>query len=245
MDSFTKPSMIDLHMHLIPGADDGAADLPMALEMLGRAQRQGIGEIFATPHNDAFHCPEREILPNYRILKDAAAEAYPDIKLHLGCEVYCQMQDMPQILESLGSGLYPTMNGTRYVLAEFPQWVLPENTTPCLEALIHAGYRPIVAHAERYPNLQGNVTLVKQFRDMGARIQVNTYSLYDEKDAAIRAWARQLVLFQKADFLGTDAHRTSHRPPIAENGLAWIWQNCGKAYACKLIRDNALTHLLG
>lgn len=238
-------TMTDLHMHLIPGADDGAQDLAMALEMLSQAERQGITEIFATPHNDAFHFPERKIPEHYKALTSAAKAAFPSIKLYLGCEVYCEVPAMEAILEALDTGLYPTMNGTRFVLAEFPQWVQPEHTAPCLEALVQGGYKPIVAHAERYPLLQGNTELIRQFRTLGAKLQVNAYSLWDEKDPGIRTWAQQLVLSEQADFLGTDAHRTNHRPPMVKNGLIWVQENCRKEYALAITRENAQAYLLG
>lgn len=47
--------MIDIHMHLLPGMDDGAEDMEMALVMMIRAKQQGISQIIATPHSEAFH----------------------------------------------------------------------------------------------------------------------------------------------------------------------------------------------
>lgn len=234
-----KP-MIDIHMHLVPGVDDGAQDMEMALVMLDRARQQGITRIIATPHNDAFDASGERIHLTFRKLSATAAKLCPDVKLYLGCEVFCEAQDMDRILDALRSGLYPTLNGTDSVLMEFSPWVRPEGTVPCVEALVRAGYQPIIAHMERYPHLRQDMALVDRFRELGARIQVNAYSLFDEGEDSIRHWARRLVQAQKADFLGTDAHRTYHRPPSAANGLTWLYENIEPAYANALAWKNAL-----
>ena len=81
--------------------------------------------------------------------------------------------------------------------------------------------------------------LVNQFRERSALIQLNAYSLFDEMDDSIKNWARRLVLEQKADFLGTDAHRTYHRPPSAEMGLNWLYENVERDYADAIAWKNA------
>lgn len=236
--------MIDIHMHLVPGVDDGAENMEMALVMMIRAKQQGISQIIATPHSEVFRYSKEGGKIIFMRLVDVAAKVCPDMKLYLGCEVYCETGIMAEVLEALDSGRYPTMNGTKHVLMEFSQWVYPENTVPCVEALVKAGYRPIIAHMERYKFLRDNMELVNCFRDMGARIQMNTYSLFDEMDDSIKNWARLLVQERKVDFLGTDAHRTYHRPPSAEMGLNWLYENVEQEYADAIAWGNAQTVLL-
>ena len=231
--------MIDIHMHLIPGVDDGAEDEQMALLMLLRAKDQGIRVVFATPHSSAYDEDPEGTKEAYRHLCARAAQIFPEMKVYPGCEVYCEIGRMQSVLAGLESGKYPTMNGTRFVLMEFSQWVIPENTTPCVKALVNAGYTPIIAHMERYKYLRGNMALVNGFRELGAKIQINAYSLFEEMDDSIRNWARRLVLERKVDFLGTDAHRTYHRPPSAEMGLKWLYENTALEYADAISRGNA------
>ena len=232
-------NMIDIHMHLIPGVDDGAENMEMALAMMLRAKEQRISKIIATPHSEVFRYSREGGKIIFNRLADAAAKVCPEVKLYLGCEVYCETGIMDQVLEALVSGRYPTMNGTNYVLMEFSQWVYPENTVSCVETLVKAGYKPIIAHMERYKYLRDNMELVDCFRDIGAMIQLNAYSLFDEMDGAIINWARQLVQERKVDFLGTDAHRTYHRPPSAEKGLNWLYKNVEQEYADAVAWGNA------
>ena len=236
--------MIDIHMHLIPGVDDGAENMEMSLVMMARAMEQGISQIIATPHSEVFRYSKEGGRIIFKRLVDTAAKVCPEVKLYLGCEIYCETGIMDEVVEALDSGRYPTMNGTKYVLMEFSQWVYPENTVPCVETLVKAGYKPIIAHMERYKYLRDNMDLVDRFRELGALIQLNAYSLFDEMDDSIKNWARRLVQERKVDFLGTDAHRTYHRPPSAEYGLNWLYENVEQAYADAIAWGNAQTLLL-
>lgn len=237
--TYPKKAMMDIHMHLIPGVDDGAMDVNMALSMMNHARNQGIRGIFATPHSSAYENSPRQTKENFLLLRDQARKFLPDLELYSGCEVFCEENAMAQVLEALRSGAFPTMNGTNCVLAEFSQWVSPESAEFCVKALAENGWIPIVAHMERYAYLRENMALVDTLRAVGARIQVNAYSLQEEEDESIKNWARRLVTERRADFLGTDAHRTYHRPPSAAPGLKWLYENMDKDYADQLAWGNA------
>lgn len=92
---------------------------------------------------------------------------------------------------------------------------------------------------KRYRNLYDNMDLVNRFRELGALIQINVYSLFDEDKDSIKNWARRLVQERKVDFLGTDAHRTYHRPPSATWGLNWLYENVDRGYADAIAWGNA------
>lgn len=239
-----KREMIDIHMHVIPGVDDGAEDMMMARSLLSAAKDQNIYKIFATPHNSAFDHSTEETNTHFQNLIDQAAQFFPEVKLYPGCEVKCDMDHMDEILENIKSGKYPTLNGTNYVLIEFSRWVRPERTVPCVEAVINAGYVPIIAHMELYEYLNKHMELVEQFRKLGALIQVNVPSLFDEMDEYVKSWARQLVVEHKVDFLGTDAHRRFDRPPSSQMGLNWLYENVDQEYADAIAWKNALRMLL-
>ena len=240
-----NPKMVDIHMHLIPGVDDGAEDMMMARMMLLRAREQGIDTVFCTPHSEAFHYSKDGARIIFDRLKANVASAYPDMKLYLGCEVYCEARMMEQVLENLNTGRYPTMNDTKYVLMEFYGGVEEDNALACVEAMVNSGYHPIIAHMERYLYLSHNMDLVDRFRDLGALIQINAYSLFDEDKDSVKNWARRLVLERKADFLGTDAHKTYHRPPSVQWGLNWLYENVNREYADDIAWRNAERLLIG
>lgn len=234
-----KQGMTDIHMHLIPGVDDGAQDESMALMMALRAREQGIGCIFATPHSCAFDADPKQVRGRFAVLKSRLFHYFPDMPLYFGCEVLADSSGMDAVLSALASGRYPTMNETAYVLTEFSQWIQPDAAIFCAEAMAGEGWKPIIAHMERYAYLRQNMELVGRFRELGCLIQVNAYSLTEESDESIGNWARRLVREGAADFLGTDAHRTYHRPPSARSGVAWVYEHCDEAYADALAWGNA------
>ena len=237
--------MMDIHMHLSPGVDDGAEDMMMARMMLIRARDQRVGGIFCTPHNEAFDDSGDDVRMRFDSLKNKLGSAYPDMKLYLGCEVYCESGIMDQVLKKLKERQYPTMNGKQYVLMEFSPYVEPEGTVSCLEAMVNAGYKPIVAHMERYRYLRENMELVEKFRELGALIQINVYSLFDEDDDSIKNWARRLVQERKVDFMGTDAHKSYYRPPSSALGMSWLYENVERDYAEASAWGNAQKFLCG
>ena len=231
--------MTDIHCHLVPGVDDGAASMDMAMEMLRLSAEHGIAGVFATPHSSAFDLWDDEAGEQFRRLKEQARRLFPDMALYSGCEVYCEARRMDAVIAALETGKYPSMNGTKYILMEFSPWVKPEEAKSCAQAFLDYGWKPIIAHMERYKYLQGLPKLVNQFRKMGCLIQINAYSVVEETNAAIRQWTRQLLEQRQVDFLGTDAHRTGHRPPNAKTGLRWLYENCERDYADAVAYGNA------
>lgn len=246
-ESIAMRNMIDIHAHLIPGVDDGAEDLEMAAAMLWSAKEQGITGMILTPHSSAFDRFTGDgILQQYGKLCDWADRFLPeDFSLWPGCEIYCEPERMEEIRRALNREHYFHMACTEYFLMEFSQWVRPEEAVDCVKAAVSWGtHRPIIAHLERYEKLRGNTELAARFLELGAYIQINVYSLYDEMNADIRNWARQLVLDKKVTFLGTDAHRTYFRPPSVRMGLNWLYENCDEKYADQIAWKNAKQLLL-
>lgn len=239
MWTIPKRNMIDIHAHLIPGVDDGAQDETMALTMLLNAVDQGITGVFLTPHSSAFDGDPERTWCRFESLAGKAAQFFPGLEIYAGCEVYCDEFSQDVTLERLRTGVYPAMNGTKFVLMEFSQWVTPESALRCVQAVAAEGWKPIIAHMERYGNLRENGKLVDQFRAMGALIQINAYSLAEESNDAILEFARKLVRERKADFLGTDCHRSYHRPPCAASGIRWLYENADEEYADALASGNA------
>lgn len=231
--------MIDIHCHLVPGVDDGASNMEMAMSMLHLSAEQGIAGVFATPHSSAFDLWDDEAGERFQQLKAQALQIFPDMVLYSGCEIYCAAQRMDAVTAELKAGKYPSMNGTKYVLMEFSPWVKPEEAKFCAQAFLDHGWKPIIAHMERYESLRGLPEVVDRLRGMGCLIQINVYSVLDEKNTSVKQWARWLAEQRRADCLGTDAHRAYHRPPSAKAGLRWLYENCGRDYADAITYGNA------
>lgn len=232
--------MIDIHSHVIPGVDDGAADLTEGLLLLSQAREQGITTVFATPHSDAFLLDRDAARKNFASLHSLAKRFLPGMGLYLGCEVLCEGDTMDHTLRLLKNGTLPTLGGTKYVLTEFSYWGNLESAKTAVSKLLEAGFIPVIAHPERYSFLEFDD--FRAFCDAGAMLQVNAYSLGVESDP-IRAKARRLAKAGLISFLGTDMHSTTSRPPSVTEGLNWLRANCDGDYVNQITTQNALDFL--
>lgn len=235
--------MTDIHIHIIPGVDDGSFTMDMSQSMLVMAYMQGVHRIFATPHSAAFINGKEFVWKRFAELKEWIEQMPLGQQLFLGCEVRCETTRMQETLRHLETGRFPSMNGTRYVLTEFSTMVQPEGALQMSGQLLAEGWLPIIAHVERYPALFQDDT-IQRLIDKGCCLQINACSLEDEEDAGIVKRSRELLAGEKVSFLGSDAHRLNCRPPSVERGLAYVYEHCTKGYADTVCTVNAERYLV-
>lgn len=244
----------DIHMHIIPNVDDGSPGLEESISMLQMSAGQGVGTVIATPHSWGIeHYGIEHVLSRFELLKKAVTARKIPIHLYLGCEMLVKMKYDPSWMYLDGKGFpygdtvddcirklencgYPTMAGTRYVLTEFDEQEEEENMGPCIQKLVCAGYIPIIAHAERYRKI--TMTIVRELKAYGAKIQINAYSIANEKRDKTRQLANGCLSEKLVDFIGSDAHRLDHRPPIISDGVDAMIQLYTEEYARKVLEDN-------
>jgi len=225
-------------MHVVPKVDDGASDISMALEMLQMAYNQGVRDIYCTSHNVYEEDEVRHYQSQLTTLRLCALSKFPALTLHAGCELLCAEEYMDDILRGLESGIYLPLGNSKFVLTELYTDTTPREAKKIASELIAAGWYPILAHVERYPKLFDDQTIMELI-SLGAKIQVNLYSLVEERKKEIQEHARFLVINQYAHFVGSDAHRTNHRPPKYLSGVEFIYENSDKDYADSICFQNA------
>ena len=168
---------MDMHTHILPGLDDGSQSMEQTKNMLRQAYDEGIRVIVATPHygirNPGLKFEDaREALIE---TQKAADEVAPGLKLILGCELYYT----DGIVEALERGEAPTMGGTSYAMVEFSTSDSRDRINQCVNEMTWKGYRPIIAHLERYRSLEGDIEAVRDLVDRGAVVQINCRSFLD------------------------------------------------------------------
>lgn len=188
--------MIDLHSHLLPGVDDGSADIETSVAVLERFARHGIEVLVCTPHLAASQAASAPFEEHCAILAALAAAAPPKPALRLGWEI---MLDRP------GCDLRApelSLGGARAVLVEFPRAYLPVGTTDELDRLRRSGIVPVVAHPERYFGC--TVDTVRAWRDAGAVIQTDATMLLAR--GPMTELAKSLLAEGLIDCLASDNH---------------------------------------
>jgi protein-tyrosine phosphatase len=201
-------ALVDVHNHLVPGVDDGARDLTAVLDSVERMTRLGIRRIITTPHIegsltlDATRLETRLGAVSAAFERAAAAlhENFPEVDFRRGHEVAL---DVP---ETDFSDPRIRMAGTSFVLVEWPRLQLPPATARALARIRENGYRPIVAHPERYQGMSQALGVAGQWRDAGAYLQVNYGSLVGRYGAEAQSTALRLLRRGWVDYLASDFH---------------------------------------
>ncbi|MGE0159378.1 MAG: tyrosine-protein phosphatase [Gemmatimonadales bacterium] len=201
-------ALVDVHNHLVPGVDDGARDLSAVLESVERLTRQSIRRIVTTPHIDASLTldPARlasrlsQVTSAWERAAAAIHDAFPEVEFHRGHEICLDVPDTdfsdPRI----------RMAGTSFVLVEWPRLQLPPGTVAVLARIREKGFRPIVAHPERYAGMSAALGVAGQWRDAGAALQVNYGSLVGRYGPDAQANAIRLLRRGWVDYLASDFH---------------------------------------
>lgn len=199
--------MLDFHNHLIPGVDDGAATIDESRAGLEAMIAAGVTEIIATPHITASLAAspilrryEAQVSEAWDRLQSLVSREFPAIPIHRGFEV---MLDVPH--PRLDDPLL-RLAGTSFALVEFPFMNIPPNSAIALHELVDAGLIPIIAHPERYSNMEGNLGLIEEWRHAGAYLQVNAGSLVGTYGARARVLSWMMLEEGDADFVCSDYH---------------------------------------
>ena len=202
----------DLHSHLIPGVDDGARTLEDTIEGIERMTTAGIRKVVTTPHIEASLTRDPQAFEAFLSLvdgkwKDArrqVAERFPEVDFRRGHEVMLDVPDPDLSDDRL------RLDGSSFVLLEWPRLQLPPGTVEVLSRLRMAGLRPIIAHPERYVGFDRELKLANEWRRVGAYLQVNYGSLVGRYGPEARALAFRLLRRGWADYLSTDFHGRPH-----------------------------------
>ena len=205
-------ALADLHSHLVPGVDDGARDVDDTRDAVERMTRVGIRRILTTPHLDGSLTLDPTALEEFLSGVDeawvaaatAVGEGFPEVDFRRGHEV---MLDVPDVdFEDARVRL----DGTSFVLIEWPRLQLPPGTEQVLDRIVSQGYRPIIAHPERYIGIDRELQVVARWREVGALLQVSYGSLVGRYGHEARTTAFRLLRRGWADYLSSDFHARPH-----------------------------------
>lgn len=209
------PVHTDIHCHILPGIDDGAPDAVAGANLVERQQSWGIRRIIASPHISlgAFENTVETIDQAREELHAELRRRGNDIVIEASSEN--RIDDMLQAnLEAGGPRPLPD----NYLLIENSFISEPFHLDQLVFDLKIKGFKPILAHPERYSYYFKRPQRYQQLHDAGLRFQVNALSLSDYYGGDERKWAEHLLDKGYVDFLGTDMHNVKHAEAIE----AWL-----------------------
>ena len=197
----------DFHSHLIPGIDDGSPDMETSIRMLRSFEQLGYKRVITTPHVMIdFYLNTREgILNSFEKLKTTAVESGINLELGVAAEYFID----EYFSKKIDSGeLLPIKD--KEVLVEFSMFSEPPMLKDVLFKMVTRGYKPIIAHPERYSFLHNDYSRFADFKDRGCLLQLNLLSVTGYYGANVKKIADKLLADGLYDYCGSDAHHEKH-----------------------------------
>lgn len=198
---------VDVHSHFINGIDDGAQTIEDSLELLGAMRSLGYQKVITTPHvmSDYYrNTPEIIREGRYRIA-EAADKAGIDIKIECAAEYYLDADFMDKIKRK-----ELLTFGDNYVLFELPFISEPPNTADVIFEMQLAGYKPVLAHPERYGFWHHQFDKYQEVADKGVILQLNINSLTGHYSPEVKQISQRLIYAELIGLVGSDCHHIRH-----------------------------------
>jgi protein-tyrosine phosphatase len=230
------PPLVDIHCHLLPGIDDGAADLTAALAMARIAAGDGIATVVATPHQLGAHARNRAEDVRRRTREFAAALAAAKIPLAVLPGGDVRVDDhLPRRLAD-GEALTLGDHG-RHLLLELPhELYVPLDGT--LAELQRAGVVGVLSHPERNAGLLAHPNIAAELVDRGCLMQVTAGSFRGAFGPAAQRLAEWMLAEGLVHFVATDAHGVSSRRPLLRPAFDRVAELAGASAAVELCSQN-------
>jgi protein-tyrosine phosphatase len=202
--------VIDLHCHILPGLDDGPANLDFSLAMARAAVESGTQLIVATPHIRAdFDVDPSEIEPRVDLFNERLQQERLPLRVLPGAEIgwagATDLDDSQLARLSLGSG--------RRVLLESPYGKKPVDLESIIAALAERGFQVVLAHPERCPLFQRDLERLRRIVDGGALCSITAGSMMGRFGQSVRAFTVEMLRNGLVHDVASDAHDHLHRPP--------------------------------
>ena len=233
--------MIDLHLHILYDLDDGAVNEEMTLNMLRIAADDGIRAIVATPHYicgaSRYDC--KKMVQAYNRASELIEKHNLQIRLYMGNEVFLD----EYTLDSINNRKCHTLAGTRYVLIELPMRVFALNTQNLIYGIINSGYIPILAHPERYLQIQQDMGILRRLISAGCITQINSLSIRGVTGKKAYDTARKILKSNMGHLVATDAHSHRLRSPVLKECFETVKDWIGEEKAVKIFYKNTETIL--
>lgn len=238
-----KQEYVDVHCHILPGLDDGSHDWDMTERMLRMEIEQGVCGLIVTPHfwKGRWTSPPAQIREMAQKLESMAQTLRPDFFVAAGNEIKYYGDS---VADSLNQNQCLRLGDTDYVLLEFSYECTFSEIDMAVNRMKTRGFRPVLAHIERYRCLYREYDHLDQLIQRGAYLQVNADSLDDKKISSRLfgqgGFIKKLLQYEMIHLVGSDAHNDEGRAPRMGRCYDWLSKKCGDGEARRLMYQNPL-----
>lgn len=208
---------VDIHSHLLPGIDDGAKNLDDAISVIQKMNSYGINNFVTTPHilGDVYPNTPEIIKEKLKLVKDELQKReMTNVSLKAAAE-YMMDEQFMSLLENDEELLTIKDN---LILVEMSFFNPPFNLYDILFKIQLKGYKPLLAHPERYVAYHNNYNEFTKLKRAGCLFQLNLLSLTKHYGKGVKKTAEKLLSENQYDFVGTDTHHQNHLELLKEIG---------------------------
>ena len=206
---------VDIHSHLLPGIDDGSKSIEESVELISKLKKLGYRKLIVTPHimTDMFPNTPEIINEKLTSLRLALNAANIDIQIEASAEYFLDY-NFEELFKT--KKIIPFSN--KYILFELSYFNPPENLEAMLFAMQIEGYKPILAHPERYPYWSNNFAQYQKLKDREVLFQLNMISLTGSYSVPTMKLAEKFIENDMIEFVGTDMHNLNYYLELEKAG---------------------------
>lgn len=208
LTSIFTADFVDIHSHFLPNIDDGSKSMDESVALLRRMHGYGIKHIICTPHvmESVWENTSENIQRQLDALNSHLKSIeFNDITVHAAAE-YMLDANFDHLLKT---EKLRTLKDN-YILVELSFLSAPVNLYETLFNIQIAGYKPVLAHPERYSYFHNSMEEYVKLKAAGCLFQMNLLSLSNYYGPKVHAVAIHLLKQQLIDFTGTDTHKQQH-----------------------------------
>ncbi|MBP8823025.1 MAG: histidinol phosphatase [Flavobacteriales bacterium] len=197
----------DVHSHFIPGIDDGAPTVEASMELLRAMHDLGFRKVVTTPHSmaDGYRNPPEVILGGLEKLRRAVKGSGIPLEVEAAAEYYLDHA----LMENVASQKLLTF-GRDMVLFELPFLSEPAVLFNLVFEMQTQGFRPVLAHPERYTFWFADLAPLEKLKDRGVLFQLNTIALGGAYGPAVKKAAERIIDKGWYELAGSDCHGMKH-----------------------------------
>jgi len=208
LTDFFTDAFVDIHSHLLPGIDDGAKDMDTSIALLLKMASFGIKNFITTPHVLGSVYPNSSKVIKQKLAavkKELEKREIKDISIQAAAEYmldgeFSALLDQKDIL----------VLKDNYILVEMSYFSAPINLYELLFKIQLKGYKPVLAHPERYNFYHTDFKSYYKLKQAGCLFQLNLLSLTDQYGKGVQKTSEKLLKENLYDFVGTDTHHQNH-----------------------------------
>ena len=207
-------STTDLHSHLLPGIDDGVQSIEESLDVIKGFINLGFRKLVTTPHimHDFYKNDGEIILDKLAEVRHALVEAALEIEIEAAAEYYLD----EYFIDLINSDSKLLTFGDNYVLFELSFMSKPLTLKEAVFSMQTKGYKPVLAHAERYLYYHDSIKDLEELSNNGVLLQLNLLSLSGYYSKSVKKMAIKLIEQKMISFIGSDCHNANQLIGIAE-----------------------------